>query len=275
MRAVLAAMAWTALCVALAACGGTDAPDRPPAPARPAVAVPITSDPAGAARGTMIMIHAGGWAGHDARAQQILMRTPGALLRERGWRVVSIDYEAGTEGLRDVLATVASELARRTSNGPLCLYGESSGAHLALIAAARRGGEIDCVIGLGTPTDLPLYEATAAAGSLHQRMVDHEIRKHFGTSAAELAPWDPVSLAPSIKADVLLMREGDDDSVPASQAARFAAAHPQTKTLTLEAGDPADASTHFVHGTISAKGRRDYNAAVASFAARARRRHDG
>jgi acetyl esterase/lipase len=256
--------------MALAACGAGK--QTPPAPARPAVAAPITADPAGAARGTMIMVHAGGWAGHDARAQQLLMRSPGRLLRERGWRVVSIDYEAGTAGLRDLLDTIGSEIARRTSNGPICLYGESSGAHLALVAAARRPDDIDCVIGLGTPTDLRSYEATAAEGTRHQRIVDRQMRKFFGTSAAELAPWDPVSLAPSIKADVLLLREGDDDSVPASQMTRFAAAHPETTTLTLDAGDPADASTHFVHGTISAQGRAAYNAAIVSFAGRARRR---
>ncbi len=270
-RACLAALAVVA---SLAACG-KDAPDTPPTAPPAPVAVAITADPSGTVRGTMIMVHAGGWAGHDARAQELLMRSPGALLRERGWRAVSIDYEAGKAGLDDVLGTIASEVARKTSNGPLCIYGESSGAHLALVAAARRRSEVDCVIGLGSPTDLRLYEATAADGSRDQRIVDAQMRKYFGTSEAELAPWDPVSLAPSISADVLLMREGDDAAVPASQTARFAAARPGTKTLTLDAGDPADASTHFVHGTISAQGRRAYNAAVASFAARARRRDDG
>jgi acetyl esterase/lipase len=229
----------------------------------------MTADPAGRARATMIMVHAGGWAGHDARAQQILMSSPGELLRSRGWRVVSIDYRAGTDGLRDVLDAVGSELARHTSNGPLCIYGESSGAHLALVAAARRGG-VDCVIGLGTPTDLLRYEATA--DNRHRRIVAGQMRKYFGTSARELAPWNPVSLARSIRADVLLLREGDDDTIAASQAERFAAAHPATTTVTLEAGDPADASTHFVHGTISPQGRRRYNAVVAAFADRARRR---
>jgi acetyl esterase/lipase len=269
MKAALAALA-TLACCGLAGCG--TGKDEPPAPPRPPVAVPITADPAGPARATMVMVHAGGWAGHDARAQELLMRSPGTLLRKRGWRVVSIDYEAGPEGLRDVLDVVRSELERGTSKGPLCVYGESSGAHLALVAAAQVK-QISCVIGLGTPTDLPRYEATAAAGSRNQRIVDRQLRTYFGTTAAELAPWNPVSLAPSIGAEVLLMREGDDDSVPASQSARFAAAHPSTKILTLQAGDPADASARFVHGTISAKGRATYDAAVASFAARALR-HD-
>ena len=174
MRAGLAALAALA-CTGLAACGGggKEEPPRPPVPA------PITADPAGPARATMVMVHAGGWAGHDARAQELLMRSPGALLRERGWRVVSIDYEAGTEGLRDVLDTVRSELARGTSNGPLCVYGESSGAHLALVAAAQVK-EIDCVIGLGAPTDLPEYEATARRQPqpANRRRPDAQVLRH-------------------------------------------------------------------------------------------------
>jgi acetyl esterase/lipase len=250
----------------MAGCGAEKEPQQPP-PAPPAAA--ITADPQGPARATMIMVHAGGWAGHDARAQQILMRSPGALLRHRGWRVVSIDYEEGAAGLDDVLDTIASELARKTSNGPLCLFGESSGAHLALVAAARRGEEIACVIGLGTPADLERYEATARTRD--QRIVAAQMRKFFGTTADELAPWDPVTLGPRIDADVLLMREGDDEVIPASQSTRFAAAHASTEVVTLEPGDPADASTHFVHGTISAQGRAAYDAAIAAFAARARR----
>ncbi len=239
----------------------------------PAVAEAITADPAGAARATMIMVHAGGWLGHDARAQRLLMDTPGKLLLKRDWRVVSIDYEAGTDGLRDVVDTVRAEVKRRTSNGPLCLYGESSGGHLALVAAARLGGEVDCVIGLGTPADLKAYEAGAPYDNSDQRIVEGQIRKVFGTRAAELAPWDPVSLAPSIEADVLLLREADDVVAQPSQSASFAAAHPSTRTVTLEAGNPADASTHFVHGTLSANGRAQYAAAIAAFADRARRRH--
>jgi acetyl esterase/lipase len=268
MRA--AGLAAIVACLAFAGCGGNDKPPAltPRAPLAPA----ITADPDGAARGTMIMVHAGGWAGHDTRAQELLMRSPGVLLREHGWRVVSIDYEEGKAGLDDVLRTVGAEIARKTSNGPLCLYGESSGAHLALVAAARRGREIDCVVGLGTPTDLRLYEATAASGSRDQQIVDHQIREFFGTTVGELEPWDPVSLAAKISANVLLLREGDDVAVPASQAKRFAAAHPATTTLTLDAGEAALPEDHFVHGTISKQGRVAYNAAITSFVDAAQRR---
>jgi acetyl esterase/lipase len=267
MRAVLAVIA----CAALAACG-TPKRNQPPAPtqtqAQRPVAAAVTGDPAGPARATMIMIHGGGWAGHDDRPQRLLMEVPGKLLLRRGWRVVSIDYEEGKAGLDDVLRTVRDEIERRTSNGPLCLYGESSGGHLALVAAARLGDEIDCVIGLGAPADLPLYLATAKSGSAQHRFVARLVRKYFGTSDAALRDWDPAGLAGAIRADVLLLHGGDDTLVPATQSASFAAAHRATRTVTLEPGP-----LPFVHGSISARGRAAYEQAIESFAARARR-HD-
>lgn len=242
----------------------------PVAPVIPPVAAPITIDPTnGPAKGTVIMVHAGGWAGHDANAQDLLSKSPGNLFLERGWRVVSIDYEDGTAGLDDVLSAAGAELARKSTDGPLCLYGESSGAHLALVAAARLRA-IDCVIGLGTPTDLTLYQAeSAVTNDARVRLVASQMTRFFGTTLAETAPWNLVSLAPSIHADVLLMHEADDTVVSALHAARFAAARPTTQTLELEAGDPNNPADDFMHGTISQAGRAQYAAAIGSFADRA------
>lgn len=234
------------------------------------VAAPITADPTGGrVRGTMIMVHGGGWVGHDAHAQQLLMEIPGRNLLDRGWRVVSIDTKEGEGGLQNVLDTVESEIARKTGNGPMCLYGESSGAHLALVAAARTRA-VDCVIGLGTPTDLPLYESEGPISREPRvRQVAGQIKMFFGSTSAELARWNPVGLASSIRADVLLMREGDDPIVSQVYAGRFKAVSPGTDVVELEAGDPAQASTRFVHGTISGGGRRQYAAAIDAFIARA------
>lgn len=234
------------------------------------VAAPISADPTnGAVRGTVIMVHAGGWAGHDAHAQDLLYRNPGSLFLKRGWRVVSIDYEEGVAGLQDVLNTAGEELARRSGEGPLCIYGESSGGHLALVAASRLRA-IDCVVTLGAPTDINLYEAEGSlSADPRVRLVAFQASRLLGTTTEQIAPWDPVTLAPRIRADVLLMHESDDAIVPATHVARFQQARPTTQVTSLEAGDPADPSTTFVHGTISDAGRARYSSALGSFADRA------
>jgi acetyl esterase/lipase len=236
-----------------------------PAPVVAPVAEPITADPVGVApRGTMIMVHAGGWAGHDAHAQRLLMDRPGALLLARGWRVVSVDYDEGQAGLQDVLDAAGSESARIGDNGPVCLYGESAGAHLALVAAERLRA-IDCVIGLGTPTDLPLYEQEAATSlDARVKLVASQITRLLGATLDALAPWNLVALAPKIRADVLLVRERDDQMVSAEHDARFRAARPTTQAIDLEPG-----ATSFVHGTVSDTGLAQYDAAIGAFADRA------
>jgi pimeloyl-ACP methyl ester carboxylesterase len=236
----------------------------------PAVAPLVSADPAGGvARATMILIHGGGWAGHSALGLELLMKRPGDLLLKRGWRVVSIDYNEGAAGLRDVLNAVDAEVARRTSNGPLCLYGESSGAHLALVAASRLPAIIDCVIGVGTPTDLSLYGAKGAVADSQIRLLASRIRRFFGTTTAEIAAWNPVTLAPSIDAEVLLMREADDHLVSVDHSERFKAARPATRIVELESGDPTDPSAVFLHGTVSEVGRAHYVSAINSFVDRA------
>ncbi len=238
---------------------------KPVVPVIAPVAEAITADPVGVApRGTMIMVHAGGWAGHDANAQRLLMDRPGQLLLDRGWRVVSLDYEEGPAGLQDVLNTAGSELARIGANGPVCIYGESSGAHLALVAAARLRA-IDCVVGLGTPTDLPLY-GVEAGGSEDDRvkLVASQIARFFGNTPTEQAPWNLIPLAPSIHADVLLLREADDLMVSLQHVTNFITARPTTQTVDLESGP-----NEFVHGTVSDAGAGKYASAIGAFVDRA------
>lgn len=246
-----------------------------PAPAVAPVAEPMTADPAGVApHGTLIMVHAGGWAGHDSHAQRLLMDRPGELLLARGWRVVSVDYHEGQAGLQDVLDAAGSELARIDDNGPVCIYGESAGAHLALVAAERLRA-IDCVVGLGTPTDLALYSQEAATSlDARLKLVGSQITRLFGATVDALAPWNLVSLAPRIHADVLLVRESDDEMVSLEHHARFRAARPTTQALDLEPGSADDPSASFVHGTVSDTGRTQYAAALGAFADRAVAAHE-
>src|SRR4051794_3606567 len=132
------------------------APPAPPVKVIPPVQAPVSADPVAPPVGTMLIVHGGGWTGHDGDVQRHLLTARGDLFLARGWRVVSVDYNEGPLGIQDVMDAAGAELARGTSNGPLCIYGESSGGHIALMVAARMRS-IDCVIGVGTPTDLKLY----------------------------------------------------------------------------------------------------------------------
>ena len=244
-------------------------PKAPPTPVVQPVQAPVSADPAGPARGTMILVHAGGWAGHDGYAQNELLKDPGDLFLARGWRVVSIDYEEGAGGLQDLLNTAGAELARRTSDGPLCIYGESSGAHLAIMAASRLRA-IDCVIGVGTPTDLHQYTVEASASTDDRvKLVSGQIMRLFGGTPETTAAWNLVSLAPSIHADVMLVHETDDGLVTASHGQRFQAARPTTQLVELAPGDPGNPANDFMHGTVSDVGRGQYMSGIGSFADRA------
>jgi hypothetical protein len=168
-----------------------------------------------------------------------------------------------------VLAAAGRELTQRTGDGPLCVYGESSGGHLALIAASRLRA-IDCVIGVGTPTDLVNYGAEAIPNpDPRAKLVALRAARYFGTTPGQLARWDAVTRAPAIRADILLLREGDDAVVSAAHARRVQAARPTTQIRELQAGDPRDLSAVLLHGTLSARGRADYISALAGFADRA------
>ena len=244
-------------------------PKAPPTPVIPPVQAPMASDPAGPARGTMILVHAGGWAGHDGYAQGELLKDPGNLFLARGWRVVSIDYEEGAGGLQDVLNAAGAELARGSSSGPVCVYGESSGAHLAVMAAARLRA-IDCVIGVGTPTDLHLYTAEAAVSSDDRvKLVSSQIMRLFGSTPEATAPWNLVSVAPSIHADVMLVHEVDDELVTPVHAQLFKNARPTTQLIELQPGDKSNRSHDFMHGTVSELGRTQYMNGIGAFADRA------
>lgn len=249
--------------------GRRESSDDPP-PERPPAAPPVARNPAGAARGTMLLVHGGAWRGSDPREQTRLLREPGDVFLARSWRIVSVDYRGGNGGLRDVVAAIARQPHR--TGRPLCLYGESAGAHLALLAAARRPS-VDCVIGAGAPTDFQAYIADAAAGSNStHRAVAAVIKQTFGATPKETAMWEPVQVADRIRADVLLVRAAGDPLIPRAQVERFVAARPYTASVELEAGDPANPAQAWVHGPISARARKLLHSRIAAFADRAARR---
>jgi acetyl esterase/lipase len=255
------------VCLAVIALVGVrESSDDPPTERR-TIGAPVARDPVGVARGTMLLVHGGSWRGSDPREQTRLLREPGEVFLARSWRVVSVDYRSGRAGLRDILAAIGRQPDR--TRHPLCLYGESAGAHLALLAAARRPS-VDCVIGAAPPTDFQAYFADAAAGSdsVH-RAVAALIRRTFGATPDQTASWEPVKVADCIQAEVLLVRAAGDPLIPPAQVERFVAARPGTASVELAAGDPAKGAQQWVHGPISTRARRLLHSRLAAFADRA------
>ena len=264
-------MVRTALVALLAGTCALAAPLAPAHAAQTAAAIPspkLVALPATAVRGTVLLIHGGGWQGPGPIAQRGLMQHPGDMFLARGWRVVSVDYRAGLDGVEDVVAAARAELAA-PEGGPLCVYGESAGAQLALVAAARVSG-IDCVMAAGAPTDLLAYQREAAASAdVDRGVVAGTIATLFGSSSEAVAPWDPVALAPTISADILLLRQDDDAFVPREQLDRFLAVVPTAQHVDLAAAAESSDATRWLHGTISDAGRTAYLGALGSFADRA------
>ncbi len=253
--------------------GGQPARPAPtPVPVVRTVSAAVVKAAPGPVRGTVILVHGGGWSGPDRGGQENLAEQPGQLLVERGWKVVSVDYAAGQAGLQDVLNATGAELAA-TTGGPVCLYGESSGAHLALIAAARLRA-VDCVVATGAPTDFQAYAAEAQTARDQYRLrVADTIASMFGPAPGSMAPWEPVRVAGDIAADVMLVREQDDVLVPLDQIARFRQARPTTQYLELEPGNRSDPADAGLHGTVSAAARARFHGELTAFLDRAAAAH--
>jgi hypothetical protein len=165
---------------------------------------------------------------------------------------------------------IGAELVDPARRGPLCLYGESAGAHLALIAASQMPS-VDCVMALGVPTDFSTYRTQAqaegnatAAGTFFTTIVSR-----LGDAANLHAAWQPTAVAAQINADALAIRQSDDQIVPKGQLDQLVDALPVLDTLVTAAGDLNDPDQKYLHGTLNDEARNQLAGALGSFADRA------
>jgi acetyl esterase/lipase len=219
------------------------------------------------AYGTVVLVHGGGWSGPNQRHQWNLDWWPGSLFRAARWNTATIDYAAGKAGLDSVAGEVRAALDRAPRQ-TVCVYGESSGGHLALLTAAWIP-QVRCVIGLGTPTDLERWREDATregdAGSL--ATYAETAGWTFGMGEIE-DEWQPVAQAGCIPARVLLAGQDDDEALPiAGQLAAFDGVHPATDVLTLQPG-----GQRYLHGSLSAASRARFETRMASLLWSARHR---
>jgi acetyl esterase/lipase len=238
------------LAALLSGCGGGGPPARPkqaPPRSTPPVLGSLDSsgagnrfyeiyDPAGAPRGTVLLIHGGGW--QDDRGKQsprYYDATLALTLRAEGWRVVNIGYTQGyrttgapdpTPMLRDVVAFY--EQIRAAFGGPVCADGQSAGGHLAAMLAVERP-TLTCAVLDAAPTDLPTM--------LRKSNAKNFVQGTFGTDPSTLAHWSPArDWRPTIHTAVYATFAADDPTVPPQQGAALKAADPSANVATVPGG---------------------------------------
>ncbi len=106
---------------------------------------------AAAKKGVVLVISGGGWRSYPGpEADQIMSLFIGDF-QARGYRTFNLAFRQGRV-LQDTYAAV-EHLKKRFPTRPLCVFGGSSGGHLALMAGIDRADLVDCVIDIGGPID--------------------------------------------------------------------------------------------------------------------------
>ena len=246
LRVLAAAVLASAL---IAACGGS----TPAGPLGPRGALPSLGslassgaghrfyevyDAAGPARGTLLLLHGGGWLDSRGDARSDLATTALAF-RAVGWRVVNVSYSPAREPgqaidprpmLRDVVAFY--DQIHRAYPGPICAFGESAGAYLAMLLAIERPS-LTCAVDEAGPLDLPvLLKKSAATG-------EALIRAAFGTDPATLRDWSPdrVWQAGVHHTAVFATYAANDEVVPTSQLDELAQLDSHAQRLVIPGAD--------------------------------------
>ena len=190
----------------------------------------------GEARGTVLLLHGGGWQGELGRAVDRLQAPTIRMLRRWGFDVATLGYRSGAEGLDDAVAAF-DELRGRDPQRPICLFGFSAGAQLGLITAARRGDAVACVVDLLGPPDLEDF-----GDRRRSRRGEDLARMAFGADA--LRRMSPVNNADAIAAPVLIGAASCDSYVAPADHERFAErlreAGNDARFALIEAGDDVD-----------------------------------
>jgi acetyl esterase/lipase len=207
--------------------------------------------------GVMVLFHGGGWATNGGGAVQDL-RGDADRWRARGWRTVNSSYRACGLSVTDATSMYDHVRAAYGAALPVCILGQSSGGHLALMVASRRPGGVDCVINQAGPTDavsLPTqgaYDPVSATQTNLPKWVHNLMVAAFGQE--NLLAMSPIQYvgAGLTATRVLAVSAAHDDLVPYEQmtqlrdAIRTADPTAYVQTLQLSAG-----AQPFVHAPVS------------------------
>ena len=188
------------------------------------------------ARGTVLLVHGGGWHGGLGSAADELMDPTIEALQDWGYDVANLGYRGGSPGLRDAGNAFARLRGRLGENETICIYGASAGAQLGLMVAAERS-DVDCVVDLLGPPDLEEFGAKARSQA-GERLA----REAFG--ADRLAELSPVNNADRISAPVLIGAAPCDAYIRLADqrelARRLALSNRESRLEVIATGDDLD-----------------------------------
>lgn len=165
--------------------------------------------------GWVMVIHGGAWVGAGSGAGDVA-KTAAVAKRynNRGWAVVNTDYRAGgANGFTDVSNVfdgLRRSLPRKT---PICLYGESAGAHFAQLLAGFKGKQVACLVSVAGPADFVHYDN----GTSEAEFTLNVFQYYFGNTLQDARMWSPVTYANRIASPVLLSGLSNDVLVPKHQ----------------------------------------------------------
>ena len=202
-------------------------------------------------KGLMITIHGGGWyvVGPGAVAAE---RPFADLWRSSGWETLNITYSACSQSLPDVVWFHDAARALFGPRLPVCAYGQSAGAQLALMLANSRP-DVGCVIAEGAPTDLTsisgetAYDAATGVSDQNAGGVWVQNLAIAAFGAASRQAMSPTGMPGSAR--LLLATAQQDEFIPWAQAQEMASAVRSTHPGTYVDTDQLAAGTYneFTH----------------------------
>ncbi len=219
-----------------------------------------------APRPVIVHVHGGGWRRGSRR--EPLPRLGADFydsLAAQGFAVAAIDYRLSGEArfpapLEDVHTAMAWVRAHAASYGldvgRVFLWGDSSGGHLALLAALT-GAKVQGLVAWFPVTDLVgLPSDVAKAGGTPDPGPDSREAQLLGAPARSVPDLarqaSPVTYATGGAPPILLMHGDADDMVPAAQSIRLAEALGKAgATVELEL---VPGATHFWNGASDVAG---------------------
>jgi hypothetical protein len=184
----------------------------PGAPARYEIGQPTGAFAGQAAKGTILILHGGGWHETDNLAS---VRGEADRWRARGWRTVNASYRACGQSFNDAL-WFYDQIRSLWGSVPTCILGQSAGGHLALTIAAWRPS-VACVVdeaGPSDPASLPSQSTAGGAGNENAKALYNQMVAAFGLE--NLVWFTPVQR--KISARVLVGFSASDWVVPWAQA---------------------------------------------------------